>query len=67
MNGERLSRFKSVRELSIDGVDVPVDGVVDNGVIVATLPLCTNFLFCYGWFFQELLGARLLMSAGDEV
>ena len=56
-----------MRELSVDGVDVPVGGVVDDGVIVAALSLDTNFLFCRGWFFQELVGAKLLMSAGDEV
>ena len=56
-----------MKELSVDGVDVPVDGVVDAGVIVAALSLDMNFPFCRGWFFQELVGARLLMSVVDEV
>ena len=60
----------SARELSEEGVDVPMEGVdvpVADGVIVAALSRDANFPFCRGWFFQELLGARLSVGVGDEV
>ena len=60
----------SARELSEEGVDVPMEGVdvpVADGVIVAALSQDANFLFRRGWSFQELLGARLSVGVGDEV
>jgi hypothetical protein len=54
-------------ELSVEGVDVPEDAVLDDGVIVAALSLGANLPLILGWPIQELLGARVLVGAGDEV
>jgi hypothetical protein len=54
-------------ELSVEGVDVPEDAVLDDGVIVAALSLGANLPLILGWPIQELLDARVLVGAGDEV
>jgi len=51
-------------ELSVDGVDVPEDGVLDEGVIVAARSRGMNLPLLLGWSFQDVLGARLFMSTG---
>jgi hypothetical protein len=54
-------------ELSVEGVDVPEDAVLDDGVIAAALSLGANLPLILGWPIQELLGARVLVGAGDKV
>ena len=53
------SGTESVRELSVEGVDVPEDAELDEGVIVAAWSWDTNFLLTLGWSLQEVLGARV--------
>jgi len=56
-----------VSELSVEGVDVPEDGVLDEGMIVAALSRGMNLPLLLGWSFQDVLGASLLMSVENEV
>ena len=62
------SGTESVRELSVEGVDVPEDAELDEGVIVAVWSRDTNFPLTLGWSLQEVLGTRVFfMGAGDGV
>jgi len=54
-------------ELLVEGVDAPDDAVLDDGMIVAALSLGVNLPLTLSWFIQKLLGARMLVSAGDKV
>jgi len=49
-----------MRELLVEGVDVPEDAAVDEGVMVAALSQSANLPLILGWLIQEVVGARLL-------
>ena len=65
-NGQAGSKSEREIELSVEGVDVPEDAVLDDGVIVAALSLAANLPLTLGWSIHKLLGARMLVGAGDD-
>ena len=60
------SGTKSVRELLVEGVDVPEDTELDEGIIVAARSWDVNFLLTLGWSLQEFLGARLFFMGAED-
>ena len=60
------SGTESVRELSVEGVDVPEDAELDEGVIVAARSRDTNFPLTLGWSLQEFLGTRVFFMGAED-
>ena len=60
------SGTESVRELSVEGVDVPEDAELDEGVIVAARSRDANFPLTLGWSLQEFLGARVFFMGAED-
>ena len=65
-NGELMVGVDRARELSVEGVEVPEDWVVEAGVMVAARSRETNRPFSRGWPFQELECASLLIAIVSE-
>ena len=60
------SGTESIRELLVEGVNVPEDAELDEGVIVAAWSRDANFPLTLGWSLQELLGARLFFMGAED-
>lgn len=55
-----MSGTKSVSKLLVEGIDLPEDPVLDEGVMVAALSREINLPLLLGWSLQDVPGARLL-------
>ena len=60
------SGTKSVRELLVEGINVPKDAELDEGVIVAAWSQDANFPLTLGWSLQEFLGARVFFMGAED-
>ena len=60
------SGTESIRELLVEGVNVPKDAELDEGMIVAEWSWDTNFPLTLSWSLQEFLGARMFFMGAED-